>query len=130
MKIPQVGWEFKCLPRTGHLRPPRPAEDAAPKPASDTDPYGCWGARPRRQPREPGAEAAESVTYGGLEQALAIPETQVLLFGKPDARPHRRMGVALARGASEAEARDRADRAAAAIAVRNDGRIRKTPGAA
>jgi phosphoribosylglycinamide formyltransferase 2 len=70
------------------------------------------------------------VTYGGLEQALAIPETQVLLFGKPDARPHRRMGVALARGASEAEARDRADRAAAAIAVRNDGRIRKTPGAA
>jgi hypothetical protein len=40
------------------------------------------------------------------------------------------MGVALARGASEAEARDRADRAAAAIAVRNDGRIRETPGAA
>jgi phosphoribosylglycinamide formyltransferase 2 len=75
-------------------------------------------------------EAAESVAYQGLEQALAIPETQVLLFGKPDARPHRRMGVALARGASEAEARDRADRAAAAIAVRNDGRIRKTPGAA
>jgi phosphoribosylglycinamide formyltransferase 2 len=75
-------------------------------------------------------EAAESVVYEGLEQALALPETQVLLFGKPDARPHRRMGVALARGASEAEARDRADRAAAAIAVRNDGRIRKTPGAA
>jgi phosphoribosylglycinamide formyltransferase 2 len=75
-------------------------------------------------------EAAERVAYEGLEQALAIPETQVLLFGKPDARPHRRMGVALARGASEAEARDRADRAAAAIAVRNDGRIRKTPGAA
>ena len=64
------------------------------------------------------SEAAASVTYGGVAQALAIPETQVLLFGKPDARPLRRMGVALARGASEAEARDRADRAAAAIEVR------------
>jgi phosphoribosylglycinamide formyltransferase 2 len=63
-------------------------------------------------------EAAASVTYGGVAQALAIPETQVLLFGKPDARPLRRMGVALARGANEAEARQRADQAAAAIEVR------------
>jgi phosphoribosylglycinamide formyltransferase 2 len=62
--------------------------------------------------------AAASVTYGGVAQALAIPESQVLLFGKPDARPLRRMGVALARGANEAEARRRADQAAAAIEVR------------
>ena len=62
-------------------------------------------------------ETAAAVGYSGLEQALAIPDTQVLLFGKPDARPHRRMGVALARGGHEAEARDRADRAAAAIEV-------------
>jgi phosphoribosylglycinamide formyltransferase 2 len=53
-----------------------------------------------------------------VAQALAIQETQVLLFGKPDARPLRRMGVALARGANEAEARQRADQAAAAIGVR------------
>jgi phosphoribosylglycinamide formyltransferase 2 len=64
-------------------------------------------------------ETAASVTYGGVAQALAIPETQVLLFGKPDARPLRRMGVALARGANEAEARLRADQAAAAIEVRS-----------
>jgi len=63
-------------------------------------------------------EAAASVTYRGVAQALAIQETQVLLFGKPDARPLRRMGVALARGANEAEARQRADQAAAAIEVR------------
>jgi phosphoribosylglycinamide formyltransferase 2 len=63
-------------------------------------------------------EAAPGVTYGGLSKALAIEESQVLLFGKPDARPQRRMGVALARGASETEARERADRAAAAIQVR------------
>jgi phosphoribosylglycinamide formyltransferase 2 len=66
-------------------------------------------------------EAAASVAYAGLERALAIAETQVLLFGKPDARPRRRMGVALARGASEAEARARADEAAAAIQVRSGG---------
>jgi phosphoribosylglycinamide formyltransferase 2 len=50
-------------------------------------------------------------------EALAAPDTQVLLFGKPDARPNRRMGVALARGDSEAQARQRADAAAALIRV-------------
>ena len=60
---------------------------------------------------------AGSLHYEGLTQALAEPETQVLLFGKPDARPHRRLGVALARGSSEAEARRKADAAAAAVTV-------------
>jgi phosphoribosylglycinamide formyltransferase 2 len=64
------------------------------------------------------AEATSTaVGYSGLEQALAEDEVQVLLFGKPDARPHRRMGVALARGGSLEDARDRADRAAAAVRV-------------
>jgi phosphoribosylglycinamide formyltransferase 2 len=62
-------------------------------------------------------ESLAGVAYRGVAEALAEPDTQVLLFGKPDARPQRRMGVALARGASEAEARGRADRAAARIAV-------------
>jgi len=61
--------------------------------------------------------SAESLHYEGLDQALAAPDTQVLLFGKPDARPHRRLGVALARGNSEAEARAKADAAAAAVRV-------------
>jgi phosphoribosylglycinamide formyltransferase 2 len=64
-------------------------------------------------------------SYSGLENALAIPDTQVLLFGKPEARPQRRMGVALARGSSEAEARDRADRAAA-IGVHGQETVRRT----
>ncbi|MCS5697865.1 formate-dependent phosphoribosylglycinamide formyltransferase [Cyanobium sp. FGCU-52] len=64
------------------------------------------------------AEAADAVTYEGLEQALAVPESQVLLFGKPDARPGRRMGVALARGETLAQARERADTAAAGVHVR------------
>ncbi len=61
--------------------------------------------------------AGAPVTYGSVAEALAEPDTQVLLFGKPEARPHRRMGVALARSASEAEARQRADAAANRIRV-------------
>jgi phosphoribosylglycinamide formyltransferase 2 len=62
-------------------------------------------------------QACRSVAFEGLEQALASPDVQVLLFGKPDARPHRRMGVALASGTSLEEAQQRADQAAAAIRV-------------
>ena len=62
-------------------------------------------------------QACRSVAFEGLEQALANPDVQVLLFGKPDARPHRRMGVALASGTSLEEAQQRANQAAAAIRV-------------
>ena len=58
-----------------------------------------------------------SVEYDGVEQALATPDTRVLLFGKPDARPGRRMGVALARAGSVEAARAQADQAAACITV-------------
>ncbi|TVS05686.1 MAG: formate-dependent phosphoribosylglycinamide formyltransferase [Cyanobium sp. PLM2.Bin73] len=61
--------------------------------------------------------AADEVAFAGVAEALREPDTQVLLFGKPDARPQRRLGVALARGASEAEARRRADGAAGQIRV-------------
>ena len=57
----------------------------------------------------------ERVTFSGLEQALSEPDTQVLLFGKAQARPGRRMGVALALGPRRAEAQARADRSAAAV---------------
>jgi len=61
---------------------------------------------------------AAAVSYGGVAQALSETDTQVLLFGKQQARPLRRMGVALARGSCEAEARRKADMAAAHIQVR------------
>jgi len=63
-------------------------------------------------------EHGTTVQFEGLEQALATPDTQVLLFGKPDARPQRRLGVALARGEDLGQARQRADAAAAAVRVR------------
>ncbi|MHA3960407.1 formate-dependent phosphoribosylglycinamide formyltransferase [Synechococcus sp. LTW-G] len=60
---------------------------------------------------------SDSVTFSGLDEALAETDVQVLLFGKPDARPYRRMGVALARGADLKDAQQKADQAAGKIQV-------------
>ena len=57
------------------------------------------------------------VHYRGGAEALAVPESELLLFGKPEARPMRRMGVALASGSSLTEARRRADTAAQAVGL-------------
>ena len=62
-------------------------------------------------------QALASVSYDGIHEALQEDDTQVLLFGKPDARAGRRMGVALARGEHLAEARSKADRAASRVKV-------------
>ncbi len=62
-------------------------------------------------------QTLDAVAYTGVAEALTEPDTQVLLFGKPNARPNRRMGVALANGADVAEARARADRASGQIKV-------------
>ncbi len=53
--------------------------------------------------------------FAGLDQALAEPDTQLRLFGKPEVLGRRRMGVTLARGDSIDQARDKARRACAAI---------------
>ena len=59
----------------------------------------------------------KSVSYEGIEEALSEPDTQILLFGKPTARPGRRMGVALARAGDISKAQTKADRAARCIKV-------------
>ncbi|WP_207461452.1 formate-dependent phosphoribosylglycinamide formyltransferase [Azospirillum sp. SYSU D00513] len=65
--------------------------------------------------------AAESFSIGGLAEALALGtpdrEVEVRLFGKPSTRPYRRMGVALASGATADEARATAREAAARIKI-------------
>jgi phosphoribosylglycinamide formyltransferase 2 len=60
---------------------------------------------------------SKAVSYGGLENALAEPDTQIRLFGKPNVAGKRRMGVALARDASVEKAREKARNAIAAIEV-------------
>jgi len=71
------------------------------------------------------SSGASAVIYGGLEErgiafegldeALAVPGSEVRLFGKPESFLRRRMGVALARGADIAEARARAKEAASKV---------------
>jgi phosphoribosylglycinamide formyltransferase 2 len=72
--------------------------------------------------RAPGASA---VIYGGLEargiafegvaDALRVPGSDLRLFGKPESFSKRRMGVAVATGASTDEARSRAKLAASKV---------------
>lgn len=60
----------------------------------------------------------EAPTYTGMAAASAVdPSVEVRIFAKPDMRPGRRMGVALARGVTTDEARGRATKAASAITV-------------
>ena len=61
---------------------------------------------------------SNQVSFSGLEDALAEPDTQVRLFGKPEVEGERRMGVCLARGASVEEARVKANKASSAIKVK------------
>ncbi|MGB5947817.1 MAG: formate-dependent phosphoribosylglycinamide formyltransferase [Parvibaculum sp.] len=70
----------------------------------------------------PGASAViygrleeKAIAFEGLERALAVPGSEVRLFGKPEAYARRRMGVALARGGDVAEARRRAAEAASHV---------------
>lgn len=60
---------------------------------------------------------SEAPAYEGVAAALAKPDTQVRLFGKPEVHGERRLGVALARAGTVDEARARAGEAAAAIRV-------------
>lgn len=72
--------------------------------------------------RRPGASA---VIYGGVEagamkfpgvaEALAVPETDIRLFGKPESFVKRRMGVVVATADTVDQARERAKTAAAKV---------------
>lgn len=71
---------------------------------------------------KPGASAViyggmneKGIVFRGLENALSIPQTEVRLFGKPEAFIKRRMGVALAYADSVEQARENAKAAASKI---------------
>lgn len=57
------------------------------------------------------------IRYDHLEAALAEPNTQLRLFGKPEVSGHRRMGVALASAANIEDARAKARRVADAVRI-------------
>lgn len=58
------------------------------------------------------------VEFGCLEKALQQPGTQIRIFGKPEVKGHRRMGVILARGKDVADAREKAERAYDALCIK------------
>lgn len=72
--------------------------------------------------REPGASAviyggmeAQGIAFDGVAEALAVPRSDLRLFGKPESFLKRRMGVAMANGDSVDEARTRANLAASRV---------------
>ena len=60
---------------------------------------------------------SDKVCFGNLEQALGEADTQLRLFGKPEVKGQRRMGVALARGASVEEARKKANSVSSQVSI-------------
>ncbi|MDC0664266.1 formate-dependent phosphoribosylglycinamide formyltransferase [Marinobacter sp. SS21] len=60
---------------------------------------------------------SEAPAYSGLEVALSEPDVQLRLFGKPELKGRRRMGVALAKAATVDEAKAKAERASGSIQV-------------
>jgi phosphoribosylglycinamide formyltransferase 2 len=72
--------------------------------------------------RAPGASAviyggvdAVGIAFEGVEEALAVPESDLRLFGKPESFTRRRMGVAVASGKDVEQARERAKLAASKV---------------
>jgi len=78
--------------------------------------------------RSPGASAViyggvdgKSLVFDGVAEALAIPDTDLRLFGKPESFLKRRMGVAVARADDIETARQRARMAAGKVRPRLPG---------
>ncbi len=65
-------------------------------------------------------ESPRVVGYDGVDRALALPDVQVRIFGKPDTRKYRRMGVALARAETTDAARTLAKQAADCVTIRTE----------
>lgn len=72
--------------------------------------------------REPGASAVvyggmeeKGIAFEGLAEALAVPRSDLRLFGKPESFTKRRMGVAVANGDNTDQARERAKLAAGKV---------------
>ncbi len=61
---------------------------------------------------------SSTVQFGGLDKALAEPDAQIRLFGKPTVSGQRRMAVTLARAEDISAARAKAHRAAQAMEIR------------
>ena len=57
------------------------------------------------------------IKFSNVAKALEAADTDIRLFGKPDSRPYRRMGVALAKGNTTELARSKASKAASLVSI-------------
>lgn len=76
---------------------------------------------------KPGASAviyggvdSDNLSYSGLDAALAEPDSDIRLFGKPAAFVHRRMGVALATASDVTKAREKATKVAGLVRTKGE----------
>ncbi|MDP7238548.1 MAG: formate-dependent phosphoribosylglycinamide formyltransferase [Candidatus Latescibacteria bacterium] len=60
---------------------------------------------------------SQTMQFSNIEAALVEPDTKLFLFGKPEVAGHRRLGVAVARGADIDEARKKAAQVMEAVKV-------------
>ena len=60
---------------------------------------------------------SRDIRFSGMEEALALPGTDMRIFGKPEVRGHRRMGVMLATAPTVEEACAKAEEAASKIRI-------------
>jgi phosphoribosylglycinamide formyltransferase 2 len=60
---------------------------------------------------------SDAIYFTGVDKALNTPDVDVRLFGKPDSRPYRRMGVTLAKAETTQLAREKAVAAANQITI-------------
>jgi phosphoribosylglycinamide formyltransferase 2 len=62
-------------------------------------------------------EKSAEIAFEGVDEALSVPGAKLRLFGKPDTRKGRRMGVALCFGEGTDDARQKAEQAAHAVKI-------------
>ena len=60
---------------------------------------------------------SRDIAFTGMENALSIPGTDMRVFGEPEVKGHRRMGVMLATAPTVEEACEKVERAAAEISI-------------
>ena len=63
------------------------------------------------------SQNSDSISFTGVAEALSVTDVDIRLFGKPDSRPYRRMGVALAKAETTDLARKKATQAASQVVI-------------
>ena len=64
-----------------------------------------------------GEGSSDSIMFNNVSEALEESDTQIRLFGKPSISGRRRLGVAISRGESIENAKEKAIKASSAVKI-------------